>query len=88
MIFKIQNETINYNNIKQLYPAGMVKTGYEDETTQMSLKWLETEGKGKVEVANYAIFINLQNGEKKAFYYNSREELDNELSSIALQLDS
>ena len=86
MIFTIQNETLNYSNVKQLYPAGIIKTGYEDETTQMSLKWLESEGLGKVEIVNYAIFINLKNGEKKAFYYGNREELDNELSSIAVQL--
>ena len=49
MIIKIENKDINLSNIKQLYPAAIVKTGYEDETTQVSLEWLEIEAKGKVE---------------------------------------
>jgi len=86
MILTIQEKQFDTKEITQLYPAAVVKTGYEDETTQVSLEWLDTESKGKVEVVGFGIFLYL-NGEKKhTFMFDTKEEMDAEIGKIASQL--
>lgn len=87
MIITIENESFDTKDIKQLYPAVLVKTGYEDEVTQMSLEWLEVESKGRVEIDRYGIFLHLQDEEKQSFLYSSREELDQAIAKLAEQLN-
>jgi len=86
MIINIENEKFDTKDITQLYPAAIVKTGNEDETTQMSLEWLEIESKGRVEVEGYAIFVHLTQDNIQSFRYESKEELDSAISKLALQL--
>ncbi len=86
MIIDIENEKFDTRDITQLYPAAIVKTGYKDETTQMSLEWLEVESKGKVELEGYAIFVHLTQDVVRSFTYSSREELDSAVARLALQL--
>jgi hypothetical protein len=88
MIIKIENKDINLSNIKQLYPAAIVKTGYEDETTQVSLEWLEIEAKGKVEVVGFQIFVELKDSEKFSFFYDTKEQLFDSISKISKQIDN
>jgi hypothetical protein len=83
----IKNKEFNLKDIKKLYPAVIVKTGYKDETTQMSLEWLDTESKGRVEVVGYGIFIDIE-GEKHSFIYNSREELDYAIGLLSKQINT
>ncbi len=82
----IENKTINMTEVKRLYPAVIVKTGFEDETTEMSIKWLDTESRGKVEVAGYGVFIIMNNTQKYTFYYETRELLDEAVAKIASQI--
>jgi len=70
-----------------LYPAGIVKTGYEDETTQVSLEWLEIEAKGKVEVVGYKIFVELKDSEKFSFLYDTKEQLFDSIAKISKQIN-
>ena len=86
MIITIQNKQFDTAKITQLYPAAVVKTGYEDETTQVSLEWLNVEGKGKVEVVGFGIFLYLGENEKHTFMFDTREEMDEEIGYIASQL--
>jgi len=86
MIITIQDKEFDTKEITQLYPAGVVKTGYEDETTQVSLQWLDEEAKGKVEVVGYGIFIHLGENEKQTFMFDTKEEMDEEIGRIASQL--
>ena len=86
MIIDIENEKFDTRDITQLYPAAIVKTGYKDETTQVSLEWLEIEAKGRVELEGYAIFVHLEKDIIKSFSYSSREELDSAIGRLALQL--
>ena len=86
MIITIQNKQFDTARITQLYPAGVVKTGYEDETTQVSLEWLDTEAKGKVEVVGFGIFVYLGEDEKYSFIFDTKEEMDEEIGNIASQL--
>jgi len=86
MIITIEDKQFETADITQLYPAVLVKTGYEDETTQMSLEWLDVEAKGKVEVDGFGIFIHLKNEEKLSFLYDSREALDEAIGKLARQL--
>ncbi|SFV57724.1 Phosphomannomutase [hydrothermal vent metagenome] len=86
MIINIESETFDTKDITQLYPAAIVKTGYNDETTQVSLEWLEIESKGKVELEGYAIFVHLAKDNIRSFTYSSREELDSAIARLALQL--
>jgi len=83
----IENKEFNLKEIKKLYPAVIVKTGYKDETTQMSLEWLDTESKGRVEVVGYGIFIDTDS-EKHSFIYNSREELDYAIGLLSKQINT
>ena len=80
----IEDNEFNLKDIKQLYPAVLVKTGYKDETTEMSLEWLDVEAKGRVEIAGYGLFI--LSDKKYSFIYKSRDDLDSAISLIAKQL--
>ncbi len=82
----IEDKEFNLKDIKQLYPAVLVKTGYKDETTEMSLEWLDVESKGRVEVAGYGLFILISKDEKYSFIYKSRDELDIAIRLVAKQL--
>jgi len=86
MILTIEDKQFDTAKITQLYPAAIVKTGYKDETTQMSLEWLEVESKGKVEVVGFGIFVNLGEEEKHSFIFETREEMDEAAGRIAAQL--
>ena len=86
MIIDIENEKFDTRDITQLYPAAIIKTGYKDETTQVSLEWLEIESKGRVDLVGYAIFVHLNKAAMRSFAYSSRAELDSAISRLALQL--
>ncbi len=86
MILKIEDREFDTKNIKQLYPAGIVKTGYKDETTEVSLEWVEVEAKDKVEVIGYAIFLHLKSNEKISFIYKTKELLDKAIAKLSKQL--
>ena len=87
MIITIQDKTFDTAEITQLYPAAMVKTGYDDETTQVSLEWLDTEAKGKVEVVGFAIFVHLKEDVKHSFMFDDKRQMDQEIGKIAQQFD-
>jgi len=86
MIITIKEKQFDTAKITQLYPAAVVKTGYEDETTQVSLEWLDVEAKGKVEVVGFGIFIHLGEEEKHTFMFDTKEQMDEEIGYIASQL--
>ena len=82
----IENQTVELDEIKQLYPAAIIKTGYQDETTQVSLEWLDIESKGKVELVEYAIFLELKDGNKYSFGYLDKEKLFASIKAISNQI--
>jgi len=86
MIIRIKNKEFDTVDITQLYPAAVIKTGYEDETTQVSLEWLDVEAKDKVDVVGFGIFIHLGEEEKYSFIFDTKEEMDEEIGSIASQI--
>jgi len=86
MIITIEDKQFDTKDITQLYPAAVVKTGYEDETTQVSLEWIEVEAKGKVEIVGYGLFVNLGEEEKYSFMFDTKEEMDAAAGRIATQL--
>ena len=86
MIITIKEKQFDTAKITQLYPAAVVKTGYEDETTQVSLEWLDVEAKGKVELVGFGICIHLGEEEKHTFMFDTKEEMDEEIGYIASQL--
>ena len=88
MIITIEEKQFDTARITQLYPAAIVRTGHEDETTQMSLEWLEVEAKGKVEVEGFGIFVHLGEEERHSFVYESREALDEAIGKLAVQLQN
>lgn len=88
MIITIENKQFDTAKITQLYPAAVVKTGHEDETTQVSLEWIDVESKGKVEIVGYGLFVNLGEDEKHTFMFDTREEMDEAVGHIATQLKS
>jgi len=86
MIIKIEDKEFDSKKITQLYPAAVVKTGYEEETTQVSLEWLDLEAKGKVEVVGFGLFVHLGEEEKYSFMFDTKEEMDAAAGRIAAQL--
>ncbi len=88
MIITIEDKQFDTKDITQLYPAAVVKTGHEDETTQVSLEWIEVEAKGKVEIVGYGLFVNLGEEEKHTFMFDTKEEMDAAAGRIAAQLQS
>ena len=86
MIITIEEKQFDTKEITQLYPAAVIKTGYEDETTQVSLEWIEMESKGKVEIVGYGLFIILKEEEKHSFIFDTKEEMDEAAGKIAAQL--
>ena len=82
----IEDKIFNLKDIKQLYPAVLVKTGYKDETTEMSLDWIDIESKGRVEIAGYGLFIVIDKETKHSFLFKTREELDALIVEISQQL--
>ena len=86
MIITIKDKQFDTAKITQLYPAAIIKTGHGDETTQVSLEWLEVEAKGKVELEGFGIFIHLSDDEKHSFVYESREALDKAIGELSAQL--
>jgi len=87
MIITIQEKQFDTARITQLYPAAVVKTGFEDETTQVSLEWLDVEAEGKVEVVGFGIFLHLGEEEKYTFMFDTKEEMDEEIGQISSQLN-
>jgi len=88
MIITIEEKQFDTKDITQLYPACVIKTGYEEETTQVSLEWIEVESKGKVEIVGYGVFVYLNEDEKHSFIYDTREEMDASIAKIAAQFKS
>ena len=86
MIITIEDKQFDTKDITQLYPAAVVKTGHEDETTQVSLEWIEVEAKGKVEIVGYGVFVNLGEDVKHSFMFDTREKMDEAIGRIAQQL--
>jgi hypothetical protein len=86
MIITIEDKQFDTKEITQLYPAAVIKTGHEDETTQVSLEWIEAEAKGKVEIVGYGIFINIGEDLKDSFMFDTREEMDEAIGRMASQL--
>ena len=83
----IEDKTFKLKDIKQLYPAVLVKTGHGDETAEMSLEWIDIESKGRVDVAGYGLFIRISDEEKYSFIYDTREELDKKIENLSKQLN-
>ena len=86
MILTIEDKQFDSKEIMQLYPAVVIKTGYEEETTQVSLAWIDTEAKGKVEIVGYGVFIYLKDESKDSFIFDTREAMDIAIAKIATQL--
>ena len=86
MIITIEDKQFDSKDITQLYPAVIVKTGHEDETTQVSLEWIEVEAKGKVKIVGYGLFVNLGEEEKHSFVFDTKEEMDAAVGRVAQQL--
>jgi len=83
----VEDKRFKLKDIKQLYPAALVKVGQGDETTEMSLEWIDIESKGRVEISGYGLFIRISEEEKHAFIYESREELDALIADVAGQIN-
>jgi len=86
MMITIDKETFDPKEITQLYPAAVIKTGNGDETTQVSMEWIENEGKDKVDLVGYGIFIHLCKDVVRTFMYDSKEKMDTVVASIAEQI--
>jgi len=83
----IEKKTFLLKDIKQLYPAVLVKTGHKDEVAEMSLEWIDIEAKGRVEVDGYGLFLRIGEEEKHSFLYETREELQEAMADLSAQIN-
>ncbi len=86
MTFTIQDRQFDMAQVARLYPAAMVKTGEGEETTQISLEWVDTLRNDEVEVAKYAIFIHTTDNAVHPFFYEDREALEIAMEDLSTQL--
>ncbi len=87
MIVNIQGESFDTDDITQLYPAAVIKTGYNDEVTQISLEWIDMqEGNSDIVIVNYAIFIHKRDRSVVNFPYHDRESLEQAMEELAEQM--
>ncbi len=86
MLITIENIEFDPKDIMQLYPAAVIRTGDGDETTQVSMQWIENEGKGKVDLVGYAIYVHLGEDDVHEFMYDTKEEMDTVSAQIAEQI--
>jgi len=85
----IQNETIDLDNVNQLYPAAIIK--YADGTvTPISLEWFDKMANQDVNLLHYAICIHYKEETKPPsfFTYENRQKIEDGIADIAKQLDS
>lgn len=83
----IEDRTFNTADIRQLYPAAMIPSGYGDELTQISLEWYDTKEQDKIVAHKYGIFIHLNDKSVHPFYYENRELLEIAIDKLAQQLN-
>ncbi|KIM10367.1 MAG: hypothetical protein KU38_07695 [Sulfurovum sp. FS08-3] len=88
MTITIEDRVIELHQIKQLYPAAIVKTGFKEETTQVSLEWFEIESKGAVELVEFALFLELKDGRRDTFAYPDKERLFDAIKAISNQINA
>ena len=50
------------------------------------MQWIENEGKGKVDLVGYGIFVHLGEDDVYEFMYETREEMDRVSAQIAEQI--
>jgi hypothetical protein len=86
MILELEDYKIESGDITRLYPAAIVFTGEDEETTQVSLEWFDELAKDKVKLVAFAIFLHLKNGEVKEFRYVSRDLLEEAITTLASQM--
>jgi menaquinone-dependent protoporphyrinogen IX oxidase len=87
MIVKIQETSFDTDEMTQLYPAAMIKTGYNEEVTQISLEWIDMqEGNSDVVIVDYAIFVHKKDGSITSFLYKTREALQEAMEALAAQM--
>ncbi len=85
-MIKIEDREFKLADISQLYPSAMIKTGYEDELTPISLEWIDSQKDNPdVIVVKYAIFVHLKDKSVSSFFYKSKEELDRALEKLSSQ---
>ena len=88
MIVTIEDQAFDTDDITQLYPAAMIKTGYNEEVTQISLEWVDMqEGNSDVTVVNYAIFIHKRDRSVASFPYHDRTALQEAMETLAEQIE-
>ncbi|WP_456453162.1 hypothetical protein [Hydrogenimonas sp.] len=88
MRLTIGNESIELEEIAQLYPAAIIR--YADGTvTPISLEWFDEMANKDVELLHYAICVHYKEKEKRpsVFPYEGREKLEEGIAKIAEQLD-
>ncbi|MCH9813080.1 MAG: phosphomannomutase [Epsilonproteobacteria bacterium] len=86
MKITIEDATFDTDDIRQLYPAAIIPSGYGDELTQISLEWYDTKDNDEIIAKKYGIFIHLSDKSVHPFYYENRDALEDAMQILAKQL--
>ncbi len=84
-MFQIQGQSFYKDKISRLYPAAIIKTGYGDEVTQISLEWIDEQiaNDQKIDIVHYAIFVHLKDHSVSSFTYADRPSLEKALDELS-----
>jgi len=84
-MIKFEDKEFKKEDITRLYPAAIIKTGYNNETTPISLDWVDEQiDQGKsVDVLKYAIFFHTKDDAVTTFEYQTREQLQEALDLLS-----
>jgi hypothetical protein len=86
-MIEIEGKKFKLEEITRLYPSAMIKTGYEDELTPISLEWVESQKDNpEVVVVKYAIFVHTKDKSILSFDYATREDLQIALDLLSKQI--
>jgi len=84
--FRVKDREFILDDVERFYIAVVIKSGYGDETTEISLEWFDNGGSSKVDLVGFGIFVTPKGGENERFLFKSREELDTAVGIIYNQI--
>ncbi len=88
MKLKIRDIEVDTEDLAQLYPAAMIKSGEGEEVTPISIEWVEQyKDHPEVNVVNYALIIHLKDKTTHNFEFSTKSELFEYMEKLAEELE-
>ncbi len=84
MKFRIRDKEFESEEIAQIYPAAMIKSGEGEEVTPISIEWVEQyKDHPEVVVKHYALIVHLKDKSTYNFEFSTKGELFGFMEELA-----